>query len=292
MPFQLRRPGQRPAQHALGRRGSLGSFKARLIIALVLAAFALGSYYFNTQTNPVTGNPERVALSIPDEVAFGLTAVPEMSAQFGGRSRDAQAQQHVQDVGRKLASAILAVYPNAREVPWEFSFTLLADTQTVNAFALPGGPTFITEALYAKLETEGQLAGVMGHELGHVIERHGAERMAKQQLAQGLTGAAVMASGDASAGQVAGMVANFVQMSYGRQDEIESDLIGLQLMAAAGYDPHAMIRVMEILKEASGGSSGTPEWASTHPDPDNRAQRIRAYIETMFPGGMPEAMKP
>jgi predicted Zn-dependent protease len=287
----------RTAPNAFGRgrgRGPLNSLKARLLIAAVFAAVALGTYYFNTQTNPVTGQKERVALNIPDEVRFGLAAVPELSVQFGGRSRDVQAQQHVQEVGRKLANAIPAVYREAREIPWEFSFTLLADDQTVNAFALPGGPTFITEALYRQLETEGQLAGVMGHEIGHVLERHGAERMAKQQLAQGLTGAAVMASGDPNAGQIAGMVADFVQMSYGRGDELESDAIGLSLMTAAGYDPRSMIRVMEILKQASGGDSGgrSPEWASTHPDPDNRVARIEQHIRTMFPNGVPESLEP
>lgn len=274
------------------RIGGGGSFKMRLIIAVIMAIVAIAGYFLNTSSNPVTGENQRVGgVSESQEVQLGLAAAPDMAAQFGGPAADRQAQQQVQRVGRALLEAVYEVY-GVDELPWKFSFTLLEDDNTVNAFALPGGPTFITEALYSRLDTEGQLAGVMGHEVGHVLHRHGLERMAKQKLSQGLTQSAVIASGDYSAGQVAAMVGNFVMMSYGRDDELECDTEGIKLMAAAGYDPRSMIRVMEILKEASGGSSGTPEWASTHPDPDNRAQRIEAMINELYPNGVPDGLKP
>lgn len=277
-----------------GRRrgaGRMGSFKLRLIIGLIVALVALAGYFFNTTVNPITGETQRVAgLSPEDDVRFGLQAMPEMQKQFGGPSDNAQGQAQVEAVGRKLLVALREVY-DVEQMPFEFSFMLLDDDQTVNAFALPGGPTFITDALYNQIETEGQLAGVMGHEVGHVIHRHGVERMAKTQLTQGLTGAAVMAAGDPSAGQVAGMVGQFVLMSYGREDELECDEEGLRLMAAAGYDPRSMIGVMAILKAASGGGGGQPEWASTHPDPANRVARIEAIIKEMYPNGVPEDLR-
>jgi len=163
------------------------------------------------------------------------------------------------------------------EVP--FDFHLLADDRTVNAFALPGGQCFITAALYAKLKNEDQLAGVLGHEIGHVIHRHGAERMASQGFIQGLIQSVMIGSGGSqSMAQIANMVGNYTSMKYGRDQELESDDFGVRLMMEAGYAPENLIGVMDILEAASGGSN-KPEFQSTHPSPENRRQMIKDAIE-------------
>ena len=110
-----------------------------------------------------------------------------------------------------------------------------------------------------------------------MVARHGAERIAKQELTQGLTGAAVVASGDYNTAQAAQMIAGLVNMSYGRDQELESDDLGVRFMTQAGYDPEALITVMEILEKASGGQR-QPEFMSTHPSPENRVQKIRDAI--------------
>ena len=173
---------------------------------------------------------------------------------------------------------------------------MLDDPETVNAFALPGGPIFITTALFNRLETEGQLAGVLGHEIGHVVGRHSAERIANQKLTEGLTGAVVVATSDGqdpntAAARIAQLVGNFINMSYGREDELQSDELGVVFMAEAGYDPRSLIGVMEILEAASGGASG-PEFASTHPNPGNRVARIEETIAEVFPNGVPNGLEP
>ncbi len=274
----------------MGRMGG-GSLKARLLIGVVVAGFALFTYFFASEDeNLYTREKEKVAWKEESqEVQFGLTAMKELVPQFGGRSDDVQAQRELEAIGAELIVA-LEKMTKITDHPYEYSFTLLDDDQTVNAFALPGGPMFVTEALYYKLN-RAQLAGVMGHEMGHVIERHSNQRMAKQKLGQGLTGAAVMASGDYNTAQVAGMVNNFIQMKYGREDELESDAWGLDLMVLAGYDPREMIEVMNVLAEASGGSGGQPEWASTHPDPKSRISEIEAWIAKKFPDGVPEGLR-
>jgi predicted Zn-dependent protease len=218
----------------------------RLLIAVVIAGVALASYLFNTTTNPVTGIDQRVAgIGLAQEVQMGLASAPKMAAQFGGPSDNVQGQQLVEEIGRRLVQAIPVVYDehidSVSQIPWEFSFTLLDDDETVNAFALPGGPTFVTDALFNRFESEGQLAGVMGHEIGHVIHRHGLERMAQQNLMQGLAGAATTAAGDVSGGQAAAMIGNFLQMSYGREQELQCDREGILLMVEAGYDPRSMV---------------------------------------------------
>jgi beta-barrel assembly-enhancing protease len=128
------------------------------------------------------------------------------------------------------------------------------------------------------LETEDEIAGVFGHEIVHVLARHGAQQLAKSQLTNGLIGAVGVASGDANATQVAAVVAQLVNLRYGREDEIQSDTLGICLMVRAGYDPTGLVRLMEVLDEASGARS-QPEFLSTHPDPGNRIQRIQDTID-------------
>jgi predicted Zn-dependent protease len=147
----------------------------------------------------------------------------------------------------------------------------------------------MTSALYDRLETEGQVAGVLGHEIGHVVERHGAEQLAKQQLTQGLAGAVGVAGGDIDSARLAAAVGQLVNMKYGRDAELESDRWGVRVMAQAGYDPRAMLRVMEILEEAGGGDM--PEFLSTHPKPANRLEYIREVLEAEFPDGVPEGIE-
>lgn len=256
------------------RRGDGGGgSRGRLILAAILALVALASYYGSSEVNEVTGETQRVAISPQQEINFGLQALPEMVDQFGGLSPDGQAQRMVEHVGQKLLGG-----STAGNTHWRFRFTLLADANTVNAFALPGGPIFITEALYRRLTTQDQLAAVLGHEIGHVVARHGAEQMAKQRLSQQLSGAATVAAGDYSAGQMAQMVGQYVNMKYGRDDELQSDALGVRFMREAGYDPEAMIEVMKILAQASGGGR-QPEFFSTHPSPDNRIARLRQEID-------------
>ena len=247
---------------------------ARWLIALVIAAFGMVSYCSNTSDNPITGEKQRVALSAEEEVALGRELAPQMAAQFGGLS-SSEARERVQRVGARVVSR-----SSAAKTPYRYAFHLLADRRTVNAFALPGGQIFITEALLRQLQSEDELAAVLGHEIGHVLARHSAEHLAKQQLTQQLVGAVVVGSGSYETAQLAQVAGSLINMKHGRDDELESDALGLRLVREAGYDPAAMIRVMQVLEKASGGS-GQPEFASTHPSPANRIARIREQLANM-----------
>jgi predicted Zn-dependent protease len=244
-------------------------FKLTLIIGLIMSAFSLLKYFGNSQINPITGENQRVSITEDQEVTLGLQAAPQMAQQHGGLHPDQRAQDYVKKVGSRLITNTFAAQSR-----YPYDFHLLQDDQVVNAFALPGGQVFITAALLSRLENEDQLAGVLGHEVGHVIHRHGAERIAKQELTQGLTGAAVIAAGDYNSAQFAQMVGNLINMKYGRDQELESDDFGVRLMIEAGYNPENLIGVMDILEQASGGGERTPEFQSTHPSPENRRQMI------------------
>jgi beta-barrel assembly-enhancing protease len=258
---------------------------ARWIIALIIALISLLTYFGTTSENPITGEKQRVALRPEEEIALGLKRAPEMAARMGGVSRNPQARALVERVGAALVRDSIAA-----KSPYRFSFHVLADPTTINAFALPGGPVFITQGLLGRLKSEGELAGVLGHEIGHVIARHASEHLAKARLTQGLIGAASVGTGDYSTAQIGQMVGSLINMRYGREDELESDALGIRIMAEAGYDPRALIGVMETLARASSGSR-QPEFFSTHPHPENRQARIREEIAKRFPSGVPAGLK-
>ncbi len=263
----------------------------RFVIAIVMAAIAIFSYLGTKSTNPVTGEDQYVAITKEQEIAIGLQSAPEMINQYDGEDPDPRAQQVVDGIGQALVQSSLANQGN-----YPFEFHLLADQETINAFALPGGQVFITRALFDRLQTEGQLAGVLAHEIVHVISRHGAERIAETQLTQGLTGAVVLATYDPNdprsqqTAAVAAMIGQMVNMKFGRDDEIQSDTLGVKIMAQAGYDPRAMVEVMQILDEASSGNR-PPEFFSTHPNPENRVAKIEAAIQEVFPNGVPDNLR-
>ena len=258
----------------------------RIFIGLAIAAFALISYFGSKQYNPITGQDQYVTITEEQEIALGLQSVPEMMAQFGGLEPDSRYQTAVDIVGNALVQQSFA-----SQSDYPFEFHVLADQEVVNAFALPGGQIFITRALVDKLESEGQLAAVLAHEIVHVIARHSAEQIAEMQLAQGLTGALVMATynpDDPSSmrtAQVAAIISQLVQMKFGRDDELMADGYGVRIMAEAGYDPRKMLEVMQIL-HASGGAMPV-EFFSTHPSPDNRLENIQQAIDELYPNGVP-----
>ena len=249
-----------------------GNSKIKLLIGVAIVLFAVFKYYSNSEVNEFTGKKQHISMTVKDEIAIGLQSVPQIAQQHGGLYPDQNYQKFVDEVGRKLVNNSIA-----KQTAYNYDFHLLRDPQTINAFALPGGQIFITYALFSKLENEDQLAGVLGHEIGHVVGRHSAERIAKQGLTQGiLNGVAV--GFDPSTAQGAAAIANVINMSYGRDDELESDDLGVKIMMDAGYNPAELIGVMKILKAAA-GPNRTPERMSTHPDPENRIEKIKEAIE-------------
>ncbi len=273
-----------------GRR-SVRKLLLRLLIGGIFAIFGLLNYYGSTDINPVTGEKQRVQLTPQQEQVLGVQARGEMAQQHGGLYPDEQLQAYVDAVGADLISET-----GARQSPYNFEFHLLRDAQTINAFALPGGQVFLTAGLMRQLDDEAQLAAVLGHEIGHVIGRHGAEHMAKQQLGVSLVNAVGVAASDGeygsgrSAAAIAQAVNQLVSLKYGREDELESDRLGLQFMVEAGYDPRGIVELMEILESANSGGA-PPEFFSSHPNPGNRAQELVGMINQVFPDGIPPQLE-
>lgn len=261
-----------------------------LLIRLILGAlFLLGglfSYYGNTEVNTVTGEKQRVQLTARQEVILGLQSRQQMAQQYGGLFPSAELQAYAQSVGARLVAQSAAA-----KSPYPFEFHVLRDAKVINAFALPGGQIFITAALLSRLNSEAQLAGVFGHEIFHVVGRHGAEHLAKQQLGSSLINAVgIAASSGDDGGQAAAAIAQaagqLVNLRYGRQDELESDRNGLKFMIEAGYNPRGLVELMQILAKNSGGRQ--PEFLNSHPDPGNRLETLTGLIQKEFPQGVPQ----
>lgn len=258
----------------------------RFVIAIVIALVGVVSYFSSSQQNPVTGEKQYVKFSPKQEVALGIEMAPVMTREMGGLHADKTVQQYVNIVGQEIVRN-----STAQKSSYQFQFHVLADRNTVNAFALPGGQIFITAGLLRRLKNESQLAGVLGHEIGHVIARHSAEHMAKGQLTQFLVTAAGVAGSDPESmgsGQrsamIASMVGQLTTLKYGRSDELESDRLGVHFMSEAGYNPNQLIDVMNILESASGSRGQSLEWLQTHPNPGNRREIIKQEIASVKGG--------
>jgi predicted Zn-dependent protease len=237
-------------------------------ISLVMVACAV---------NPATGRRELMLVSEQQEIQMGQEADPQVVAAYG-LVDDPELQEYVSGIGQRLAAV-----SERPELPWAFR---VVDDPVVNAFALPGGFIYVTRGILAHFDSEAELAGVLGHEIGHVTARHSASQMSRQQLQQiGLGVGMIFSETFREYGGLAAAGLQILNLSYSRDDESQSDRLGLRYIAREGYDADAMIGVFQMLATVSGGSGGRlPEWQSTHPYPENREAQMREVIaETNAP---------
>lgn len=221
-------------------------------------------------------------LSREQELSLGAEAKPQMVQEFGGEVASPALREYVTRVGRSMAAVTEGDNPS---LPWEFT---LLNSDVINAFALPGGKVFISRGLAEQMTNEAQLAGVLGHEIGHVTARHTSERFAQSNVAQisaGIAGAAIGASGSQAAAELGGYVINIggsgILLKFSRDQESESDMLGMRYMAKVGYNPLGQRQVMEILARAAGEGSA-PEFFATHPSPQTRIGRVQKLLDTTF----------
>ncbi len=264
----------------------------KILAMLGMLAFGYITYSSSThkKENPFTGESVVLRKDMPPEkeVALGLQSAPEMIAQFGGDVTEPILMNKINQIGKRLLRAKEQIIQKRiqegqgqDDYEYPFQFHVLNDRKTINAFALPGGQVFITLALLEKLPNEDAVAGVLGHEIGHVLAWHSAKQMAKSGLLQTIAGAVATATGNGmGSGQAVGqMVGQLLQTKYGRADEAQADRIGAQLLIVAGYKPEALKAVMQVLAESMKGGSRPPEILSSHPFPENRAKDLDKYIE-------------
>jgi len=223
-------------------------------------------------TNPATGQRQLSFISEEREIALGQENDTQIRKEMGSYDNRAL-QEYVTSVGMKLA--MNSERPN---LPWHFT---VVDTPAINAFALPGGYIYITRGILAYLDDESQMAGVLGHEIGHVTARHSVNQQSKATLAQiGIIGGAIFAPGGAQAAQAAGTGLGLLFLKYGRDDEAQADALGVRYTSRAGWDPAGIPRMLTTLGriEEASDSKGVPNWLATHPPAEDRVQRVQAAV--------------
>ena len=247
----------------------------RTRLAALLAALLMA----NCAQNPVTGNPNLVLVSESQEIAIGRREDPKVRQQYGAYD-NAALQQYVNEVGQRLAK-------ESHRPGIEYHF-LVVDAPDVNAFALPGGYIYITRGLLAYLNSEAELAAVLGHELGHVTARHSVQQLTAATAASigvSLLQIFVPETRGAVGDNVINLLGGALLSGYGREHELEADRLGAEYLARTGYDPQAMVKVVGVLKnqelfdaEVAKAEGRQPRayhgLFASHPDSDTRLQQV------------------
>jgi predicted Zn-dependent protease len=227
-------------------------------------------------TNPVTGKTELSLIPEDQEIAIGQESAKQIVDQMG-LVEDDELQKYVSDLGMKMAIA-----SERPRLPWKF---YVLDDPVVNAFALPGGSIFITRGILTHMNSEAELISVLGHEIGHVTAKHSVSQMSKASLAQlGIgIGTAFLPESMRGIGDLASAGMGFLFLKFGRDDERQSDALGFRYMVARGYDPREMASMFHTLDRQGQqqGAGEIPEWASTHPAPENRVSATMARVSKL-----------
>jgi predicted Zn-dependent protease len=240
------------------------------VVALVL--FSTTLFAERTRLKPATGVFNQM-FSVEQDIEMGREAAKDAEKQLVlVNNRDANT--YIAALGQQL----VAKAPNESKFPFTFK---VVDDRSINAFALPGGPIYVHRGAIEAADNEAQLAGVIGHEIGHVILRHGTNQATKAQYAQGLAGILGGALGNSETGKIIGQLSVFgassVLLRYSRDAESQADLMGTQILFDSGYDPRAMAQFFEKLAKDHKGSK-TEQFFSNHPIPENRVAKVNDEI--------------
>jgi predicted Zn-dependent protease len=244
-------------------------------ISLLVPTLLIGTGVGSCARNPVTGKNELSLVSESQEIQMGQEASKEV-AQSMGLYKDAAVQAYVADLGKRMAAQ-----SERPKLPWEFH---VVEDASVNAFALPGGFIYVTRGLMTSINDEAELATVVGHEIGHVTNRHSVQQISKAQLAQlGLGIGSILSSDIARFGQLASAGLSILFLKYSRDAENQADQAGFRYALNQNYDVREMTKVFETLDRISqtGGGGKLPEWLATHPNPGNRIEHIEKMLDTL-----------
>ncbi|GAA4108467.1 M48 family metallopeptidase [Aquimarina addita] len=247
-----------------------GGLKISIFLGLAIVVFASVTKCSNKTHNPYTDRAQDINISTDQEIAIGLQSAPEIIQQYGGLYPDKNLQDYIDRIGNTLVNASIA-----KNSPYKYEFHLLADPTCINTFTLPGGQIFITYALLSKLDNEDQVAGILGHEIGHVLGRHSAERIAKHAYWKTIS---ANASVDTDFGSLTKEIDQNVLLDNSRLDELESDKLAIQFMINAGYNPQELIEIMKTLKNTT-NPNRIIILKNTHPNPENKMAKIRDAIK-------------
>ena len=257
--------------HDTPRRLTRPSAAAVLAVALVATASLAGG----CSVNPATGNRQLALMSEAQEIAMGREADAQIPGQLGLYD-DREIQDYVAAIGGRLAAE-----SERPHLPWTFR---VIDDDVVNAFALPGGFIYVTRGILTHMNDEAELAGVLGHEIGHVTARHTVNQMSKGMLAQiGLGVGSVLSPEIASLSGLAQSGLSLLFLKYGRDDERQADELAFRYGARAHYDPRSLVDLFALLERVGqrAESGGLPSWLASHPPPEARREEAERVVRSL-----------
>ncbi len=244
--------------------------------ALAFGAALLAGPIASCARNPVTGKNELSLVSESQEIQMGQQAAQQVEQSIGFVD-DPELQAYVAAIGKRMAAK-----SERPGLPWEFH---VVNDAAVNAFAIPGGFIYVTRGLLAHMNSEAELATVLGHEIGHVTAKHSVQQISKAQLATlGLGVGSILSSDVAQVAGIASQGLGVLFLKYGRDAENQADQLGFKYALGLNYDVREMANVFQTLNrasEAGGGGGRLPEWLSTHPNPENRITRTEERLDTL-----------
>lgn len=234
--------------------------------------FALAlSLFHSCARNPVTGKKELMLMSEGQELALGKESDPSIIAQYGVYE-NAQLQAFITEKGKQMAA--ISHRPNLN-----YEFKIL-DSPVVNAFAVPGGYVYFTRGIMGHFNNEAEFAGVLGHEIGHIAAKHSAQQYSKQMLTQVLfIGGMIVSEDFRKFADVAQQGIGLLFLKFSRDNETESDKLGVEYSTKIGYDAHEMAGFFKTLKKLGGADGSIPTFLSTHPDPGDRNIKVNQLAE-------------
>ncbi|MEN2995270.1 MAG: M48 family metalloprotease [Thermodesulfovibrio sp.] len=249
--------------------------KKRFFNFLLLIFISLICFSCVSEIDPISGEKTYTLLSTEEEIRIGHKVIPSAINENDGVYPDREVQNYIKEIGNKIAKV------TPRKVDYQF---YVVNSSQINAFALPGGPVFVTRGLLLNMDKESELAGVLAHELGHINARHHAKFLEKtygMSMLLGILGIALQDSKYASAVMsLAQISAGLLQLKFSRDQENEADFLGVRFSYESGYDPRGLLTMFEKFKTLERGR--TVEWLSTHPLPDTRIKNVQQIISQKY----------
>jgi predicted Zn-dependent protease len=229
-------------------------------------------FFTGCAVNPITGEGELMFLPEEQDIAIGRKYAPEVERQMGGRIANEALQNYIDNVGQRIARI-------SHRPDLEYHFVVLND-KSVNAMALPGGYLFITKGMLKELTTEAQLAGILAHEIVHVVARDTSNAMSNQIGIDILLSAVTSEKTSKGILTAADLTRQILSLQYSRTDEKAADVAGMDYMVLAGYSPYGMVETMQMLQSQQ--KIRPIEFLSTHPSPENRVEYLTQKIQTKY----------
>jgi predicted Zn-dependent protease len=224
--------------------------------------------------NPITGEEELMFFPDQQDIEIGKQYAPVVEKELKGKIEDQELQNYIDRVGQRIVNV-------SHRPDFDYHFIAVND-KSINALALPGGYIFVTKGMLSKLKSESELAGVLAHEIVHVVARDTSNMMSKQIGMDILFVAAMSQTSSEGVQTAADLARQILALSYNREDEKTADLGGMDYMVRAGYNPDSMVETMQMLEQEQ--TVRAVEFFATHPSPENRVSYLRARIQTHYSG--------